>query len=384
MKEIIEKRKKESYQIFKELPMPSSKLESWKYTFVKELDISNFKPISQIIEFPQLSDEVKKKGVIFVKLSDAIENNFEILSEHLPMGLVKNDEDKFTAMHASFFNDGIFVHVPKNTKLDLPLRNIFRTTGQGGVFSHSIIILEEGAEITYVEEHYSEKYIGDTLRNDVVEIYAKKNSKINFINFQNWNDNVINITNWKGKIDQDAQINFYSGQFGGKLSRIKTDVMMNGLNSSSKNKSVFFANNNQHFDITTNIDHNVKHTTGDTLVKGVLDDSATSVFRGMIKIIDDAQHTDSYLSNHSLILSNNAVSNSIPSLQIDADEVRASHGATIGKPDEEEIFYLMARGLSRKEAERLIILGYFSPIIDEIQIDDIKKKFDDALKNKVR
>ena len=229
----------------------------------------------------------------------------------------------------------VMVHVPKNTKLDLPLRNIFRTTGQGGVFSHSIIILEEGAEITYVEEHYSEKYIGDTLRNDVVEIYAKKNSKINFINFQNWNDNVINITNWKGKIDQDAQINFYSGQFGGKLSRIKTDVMMNGLNSSSKNKSVFFANNNQHFDITTNIDHNVKHTTGDTLVKGVLDDSATSVFRGMIKIIDDAQHTDSYLSNHSLILSNNAVSNSIPSLQIDADEVRASHGATIGKPDEE-------------------------------------------------
>lgn len=384
MKQIIDKRKQISLQKFNEFVIPSPRSESWKYTDICHLKLNEIKQTTQIIEFDGLTDNLKNKGVIFCPINDAINKYFEIISEHLPMGLVKYDEDKFTAMHAAYFNDGVFIYVPKDVSIELPLRNVFKTINNGGVFSHTLIILETGASVHYVEEHVSNDVKGVNLRNDVVEIYAKDNSKINFYNFQNWNKNIHNVTNWKSKLSRDAVANFYLGQFGGQFSRIKIDADLIGQGSSSDIKGVFYGNKNQHFDITTNINHNVPNTNGDILIKGVLDDESTSVYRGMIKILEGAQNTNSYLSNHSLILSDNAVSNSIPSLEIDANEVKASHGATLGKPDEEQLFYLMSRGLSRKDAQRLIILGYFSPITKNIKFQDLKDKFSDVLNSKVR
>ena len=384
IRQIIKKRKEISLTKFKELPYPSQKSESWKYTNLSNFKLEEIKQTTQEIEFIGLTYELKEKGVIFTSINDAINNHFEIMSEHLPMGLVNYDEDKLTAMHAAYFNDGVFIYVPKNVSLNLPLRNIFNTINKGGIFSHTLIILETGASLDYVEEHVSTNFEELALRNDVVEIYAKDNSKINFHNFQNWNNNVKNISNWKAKLKKDAIVNFYLGQFGGVFSRIKIDLDLVGQGSSSDVKGVFFANKNQHFDITTNINHNVPNTNGDILIKGVLDDESTSVYRGMIKILKNAQNTNSYLSDQSLILSDKTKSNSIPSLEIDANEVKASHGATIGKPSEEELFYLMARGLSRIDAERLIILGYFSPITKNINIEDLKNKFNEVLNSKVR
>ncbi|AJF61423.1 TPA: Fe-S cluster assembly protein SufD [Candidatus Woesearchaeota archaeon] len=379
-----EGKRTEALSIFQKLPMPSPKEESWKYTDVRDLNLQEFGPAAQKIEFPGLSDELKEKGVIFTDIKTAVEKHKELMEDHEPLSLISPEEDKFTAMHGAFWNDGVFIYVPRNVSLKMPLRNIFRGSGSGGVFSHTLIILEEGAGIDYIEEHYSEKFEGVCLRNDAVEIFAGPNSRITFHNFQKWEDNVMNFTYWKARLAKDARVNWILGQFGGKFSRVKIDSFFDGPGSESKNLGVFYGSGEQHFDFTTNVHHLVPNTTADILMKGVLDGKASSVYRGKIKIAKIAQGTNSYLSDHSLILSNGAVSHSIPSLEIDANDVKASHGATLGKPDEEEIFYLMSRGLRRKEAERQIILGYFSPVTDNIMFDDLREKFNEALHDKVR
>ncbi len=370
------------FQLFKKLPLPSQKSEGWKYTDIKDLNLNEFLPGKQKVEFIGQNKELEKKGVIFTDIRTALEKHFDIIKECLPMSLVSYKEDKFTAMHAAFWNEGVFIYLPKNIKLELPLRNRFYISRKGGFFNHALIILEQNSSLKYIEEHVSEEGDYVALRSDVVEIYAKENSSLDFHNLQNWVDNVINFSNWSANLERNSKVNWFFGQFGGKISRVKIDSFFNGPGSESHNCGVFYGNKNQHFDITTNAHHIEPHTTGNIIVKGVLDNHSTSVYRGKIKIDKTAQDTNSYLSDHSLILSEHAVSNSVPTLEIDANEVSASHSATLGRPDEEEIFYLMSRGLSRKEAEKLIILGFFSEITEKIEIDDLRLGFEKSLQKK--
>lgn len=342
--------------------------EDWKYTNVDLFKVDKIMPGKQEIGYSN------SKNVVFTSLENAMKN--DLYKKYKPMSLIKN-KDEFLLLHEKNIKEGVFILVRKNAELTLTNKFLSQS---GNIFNHTIIILEENSSLTYIEEHYSEN---DSSRNDVVEVYAKQNSRLNFYSFQNWNHDVKSIANWTAKLDKDSTVNWVFGQFGGKISRVKIDTIFNGQGAESQNYGVFFGTKNQHFDITTNAIHKTKNTTSNILVKGVLDDKATSVYRGKIKINEKAQQTNSYLSNHSLILSRNAVSNSVPSLEIDANDVRASHGATLGKPNEDEIFYLMTRGLKRKEAERLIIKGYFSPVIDKLD-DDLKTKFNQALTAKIR
>ena len=380
--DVIRDKKENAFSKFLEFPMPSPGDEGWKYTNIMDLDLNSVEVSGQEIVFPSINDEDIENGVIFCNIKEALAKHFDILREHFPMSLIK-ENDKVEAMHSAFWNDGIFIYVPKNTELKVPLRNNFIVNGKGGIFSHTLIIVDDNSTLTYIEEHNSKDGEYKAIRNDAVEIYVGKNSCVNFYNFQNWENNVINMTNWKGHLDRDSRLNWIFGQFGGTFSRIKAETIFAGEGSESKCYGVFYGTDEQKYDFTTDSFHNVPNTTGDILVKGVLDQKATSVYRGMIKILKGAQNTNSYLSDHSLILSKDAVSNSIPSLEIDANEVSASHGATLGKPDEEEIFYLMSRGLNKKEAEKLIILGYFSPIINALSVDDLKEKYNNALSSKV-
>ena len=331
--------------------------EDWKYT-----DASKFK-VDKII-----------KGKQKIEFSDKVLPLQK--SPYKPMSLIKN-KDEFLLLHEKNIKDGVFILIPK--KAELTLTNKF-ISQLGHIFNHTIILLEENSSLNYIEEHYSKN---NAHRSDVVEVYAKQNSRLNFYSFQNWKHDVKSIANWTAKLDKDSSVNWVFGQFGGKISRVKIDTIFNGHGARSQNYGVFFGNKEQHFDITTNAIHKTENTTSNILVKGVLDDKSTSVYRGKIKINEKAQQTNSYLSDHSLILSEKAISNSVPSLEIDANDVKASHGATLGKPNEDEIFYLMTRGLKRKEAERLIIKGYFSPVIDKLD-KNLKIKFNQALTAKIR
>jgi len=367
--------KEKFLQLYKKLPVPSPKDESWKYTNIQNLNFEKYKPGKQDTEFSGLSNGFIDKGVIFCTLDKARKEHTRLYERYKPMSLFK-ENDKFTAMHGAFCDNGVFIYIPQN--IIVSLKNIFRAL-KGAVYSHTIIILEENSSLTYSEEHLSENHC---FRNDIVEIYAQQNSRLNFLIYQNWGD-VIGLNTVKAVLNKNSKVDYIFGQFGGRLSRVKIDTIFNGEGSDSVCRGVFFSNNEQHFDITTNAIHNVPNTINNILVKGVLDDKSSCVYRGKIQITEKAQQTNSYLSNHSMMLSSEAVSYSVPSLQIDANDVRASHGATIAKPNAEEIFYLMSRGLPKKIAERLIITGYFSPIINKIADNNLKDKFMQAIKKKV-
>ncbi len=374
--EITEKRLF-ALKAFSNIDLPSLKTESWRYTSLKQIILEKFE--NTIEEKAKFSIN-KGKGVIACTVKEAFIKHKDLLMKYLPESLVDRDNDKFSAMHYSFWNTGFFIFVPKKTEAQLAITLIAEK--EGAILSHNLIVVEEDSSLDYFEEQLSEKGSYLCLRNDLTYIIIKESSKVSFYNFQNWEDNVISLSNWKAVLSKDSIINWIFGQFGGKLSRVKIDTLFNGQGSSSKTSGVFYGDSEQHFDITTDAHHNVPNTNCDILVKGVLDDSSSSVYRGKIKILKEAQQTNSYLSDHSLMLSGNSISNSIPSLEIDANDVKASHGATIGKPDDEELFYLMARGLSKKEAERLIITGYFSPVLELIKNLEFKAKLEDAIEGK--
>jgi Fe-S cluster assembly protein SufD len=374
-KEITEKRLS-AYKEFVCLDLPSQKTESWRYSSAKDI---NFDAYDCVVE-QGVKIKVKKGAkVIACSIKEAFTNNKEIIMKYLPATLMKS-EDKFSAMHSTFWNSGIFIYVPKNIDSEIYLESVVEK--KGVTLSHNLIIIDENSTLEYYEEHSSKGADFSALKNDATCIFVCENSKLIFNNFQNWKNNVINLSNWKATLSKDSGIDWIFGQFGGKLSRVKIETIFNGQGSHSKTFGVFFGSEEERFDFTTDAYHNVPNTTCDILVKGALDGSSTSVYRGKIKILKNAQQTNSFLSDHSLMLSEKSVSNSIPSLEIDANDVKASHGATIGKPDEEELFYLMARGLSRKEAERLIITGYFSPILQQIKDNNFREKLEKAIEEK--
>ena len=278
---------------YNKLELPSLKQKGWEYTDVSKLSLEKYKQTTQDIEFSENNNE----DVIFTDLKTAMKKYRVLFEKYSPMSLVKYNQDKFTAMHTAYCNEGVFIYVPKNCSVEL--KNIITTNKPGSVFTHTIIVLEENASLNYAEEHYSTSFKEDCFRNDVVEIHAKSSSKIIFHNLQNWKNNVINIGNWKVNLEKDSRIDWILGQFGGKSSRIKIDSVISGQGSVSNAYGAFFGSKNQHFDITTNIHHNVPNTSGDILIKGVLNDDSTSVYRGRIKILKNAQNTNSYLSDHS-------------------------------------------------------------------------------------
>ncbi|MBN2367509.1 Fe-S cluster assembly protein SufD [Candidatus Woesearchaeota archaeon] len=360
-KEIIKKRLN-YFEQYLMLPPPTPKTESWKYSGIEE-DPASFTPISQKIEF------FGSKNAIFIDLKTAMKEHPEIIIKHL---LSQKSEDKYMALHSAFFDDGVFIYLPKNT--DAVLKNKFTVTGKGGIMSHTLIIMEENSSLVYTEEHCSEKGSYLAIRNDAVEAFLGDNSRLRFQSFRNWEDNVISISYWSAKAVRDAKADWLFSQAGGKFSRISIKTDLDGPGSCSEAYGMFYGKKDQKFDFTTDIFHNTPNTMGNILVKGVLDDKAEAVFRGKIKISKDAQNTNSYMADHTLMLGEGAISNSIPSLEIDADDVSASHGATLGRPNEKEIFYMMSRGIKRKDAEKLVVQGFLSEITEKIEDDEVKEK----------
>ena len=175
-------------------------------------------------------------------------------------------------------------------------------------------------------------------------------------------------------MERNSAISWVSGCFGGKLNRLVIDTIFSGQGSQANNLGIFLGKGKEHIDFTTNMHHNTENTTNDVLVDGMLRDESSSVYRGLIKIPKEGQKTNSYLANHILKLGEKTLANSIPSLKIDANDVKASHGATVGQIDEEHLFYLMSRGLSRDEAERLIIEGFFEPVIQKIPLEELRER----------
>lgn len=380
------RKKADALGIFNSIPMPKEKEEDWRYTKIDNLKIESFdlNPETKI-SASVLSEELAEKGVILTDINTALDK-YPIAQQYFfkstkfkefrdaknPQDFLANtkiDKDKFVALSAAHFSNGIFLYVPKNIELEEPIRVNF----EGNGILHNLVIVEPSSKVDFIEE-YSGREGNEQLNVCVTEVFANQNSKINFHHINSWTKNISNFTNIVGAVERDASINWISGCFGGKINRLRIDTLFNGQGSQCNNIGVFLGKGREHIDFTTNMYHNVENTTNEVLVDGILKDESTSVYRGLIRIEKEAQKTYSYLENHTLKLGEKTLANSVPSLKIDANDVKASHGATIGQINDEHMFYLMARGLSREEAEALIVEGFFEPVIQKIPSEELREK----------
>jgi Fe-S cluster assembly protein SufD len=290
--------------------------------------------------------------------------------------IVKPNDGYFAALHGSFWQGGTFVYVPKGVEVPLPLRAATWSKRRHSAFSHTLIILEAGARAVFIDEYESAADDRQAFNNSAVEILVGDDAQLDYVNWQDFGRNVYSFTHERARVMRNSTLHWIVAGLGTKLTKSFMDANLAGQGSSALMSGAYFVDGNQHLDYDTEQNHLVPHTTSDLLYKGALKDEARSVWQGNIHVYPGAQRTDAYQASRNLSLSNSARADSIPGLEIEADDVRCTHGAAISQVDKEEIFYLMTRGIPAKIAEQLIVNGFFKPVLDRIPMDNVRARLE--------
>ena len=308
-----------------------------------------------------LPEDLKSKGLVISSISDAITNNSELVKKALEAS--KSQDDKFTALNNAAFNSGVFIHIPRNLILDKPVHFLSCLSEDGlSVISRNIIFADESSKATVVQELYSPKSDSQQAYLELLNTNVAANAQLDVTTLQMIDQHAVNFSTRRSDLAQDAKINWYSGLFGSMLSRYKIDYFLNGTGATSNDSEVIFGNNEQSFDIQTNVNHESPATEGRVVEKSILRNKSKSLFKGMIRIKENAAKSNSFLSGRSILLDKDAKSNAIPGLEIFTNDVKATHSASVAQIDEEQIFYLKTRCLSHEESERTIVEGFLEPL----------------------
>jgi Fe-S cluster assembly protein SufB/Fe-S cluster assembly protein SufD len=308
-----------------------------------------------------IPDELKSKGLVISSISDAIKNNFELVKKALEASNSK--DDKFTALNNAAFNSGVFIHIPRNLIVDKPIYFLTcLSEDEHSTISRNIIFADESSKATIVQELYSPKTETQQAYLELLNTNLAANAQLDFTTLQMMDQNAVTFSTRRTDLAQDAKVNWYSGLFGSMLSRYKIEYFLNGTGASSNDSEVIFGNNEQSFDIQTNVNHENRETEGRVVEKSILRNKSKSLFKGMIRIKENATKSNSFLSGRSILLDKDAKSDAIPGLEIFTNDVKATHSASVAQIDEEQIFYLKSRCLSHEEAERTIVEGFLEPL----------------------
>jgi len=308
-----------------------------------------------------ISDELKSKGLVISSIEDAIKNNPDLVKKSLESSNSKND--KFTALNNAAFNSGIFIHIPKNLALEKPIHILTCLSDDGiSIISRNIVYADESSKATIVQELYSTKSEKQQAYLELFNTNVAPNAQLDVTTLQMMNQSTVNFCTRRTDLGQDAKVNWYSGLFGSVLCRYQIEYNLNGSGASANDSEVIFGNNEQSFDIQTDVNHEATATEGRVVEKSILRNKSKSLFKGMIRIKENATKSNSFLSGRSILLDKDAKSDSIPGLEILTNDVKATHSASVAQIDEEQIFYLNTRCLSHAEAERTIIEGFLEPL----------------------
>lgn len=313
-----------------------------------------------------IKDSVAKQGVIVTGIKEAIAKHSDIVKAHMEANPLDHGEDRFLALEAAAFQSGVFVYVPRNVVLDDPIRIITSLADDGtSLVSRNVFVAEQGAKATIVQELYAPGTGNAETQQgyfELIETSVKPNAHLEAVTLQAMGADTVCVSNRKAFVERDAKMSWYVGLFGTMLSRFKTDSVMKGQGATAEDVEIVFGVGNQSFDIMSNLIHDGQFSRGKVQVKSVMKDTSKSLFKGMIKIGKDGKGTESYLSGHAILLDKGAKSDSIPGLEILTNEVRATHSASVAQIDENQIFYLTTRGLSREGAKREIVSGFLEPL----------------------
>jgi len=330
------------------------------------------------------ADEIAAKGVLFGPLKQMLVEHRELLEPYFMQQAVQADADRFAAWHAAFWTSGTLLYVPKGVEVDLPLHSLIAHT-QNGVadFGHTLIIVEDEARATLLEETTSATDDISGLHVGCVELIVGRNANLRYVQLQNWNQKTWHFAHQGGNVQNSGSLQWTVVGLGSKLSHIHQDVNLQGRASTAEVNGVTFAVDSQKISYYTQQHHQAQGTHSDLLYKEVLRDESRVIWRGMIKVDEAAQQTDGYQRSDALMLSTDARCDSIPGLKIEADDVRCTHGATTGRVDEEQIFYAESRGIGEKEAMHMIVEGFFQQVYDRIPIEIVRETLSKAVQGKL-
>lgn len=396
-------RRMQAWEAWEKIPMPTQQDEEWRRTDISHIDFEDYHPFAlsngegqlsvsslpdatrSLVDHPgsrggwqfqydsnvlmsELSEELEKQGVIFLSIDEAIQEHPELVKEYFFTRVMTPSYGKFAALNGAFWSGGSFLYVPRGVEVEVPIEAFVNVrTSELGIFQHNLIILEQSASAEFVEISQSEEADANGLNCGITEIYLHQNARMNHVSIQNWGTQFYDFSNKRAYLERDAQLTWVVSTFGGKLVKNHVDSVNAGEGAHSNALGLYFLDGSQHLDTGILLKLNVPHTTADSIFKGVLKEKSRSVFQGLIKIERDAQLSDAELENKNLLLSKGARADSIPVLEIEADDVQAAHGATVGRVDEDQMYYLMSRGLNRAQAERVIISGFFENVIKHIR-----------------
>lgn len=332
------------------------------------------------LRFRSGSRELGESGIIFKDLQSALKEDEELVRQYFMTQAVKPDHNKFVALHAALWDTGSFIYVPRNIKLELPLQTVlFQSKGSAG-YHHTLLVAEEGAQVTMVDDLLGAE---EGMQSGVIELIVGDNAVVRYMNLQDFDHSAWNFLTGRAVMGRNTDLRWIQVSWGSRLTKAFLDLDLQGEGGHGELLGLYFPTGRQHIDHETLQIHRVANCFSDLLFNGALKDRARSVYIGIIKVFKDAQKTDSFQRNGNLILDGTARADSIPGLEIEADDVRCTHAATAAQVEDEYVFYLMARGLTRPQAERMIVQGFFQNVIDRVPVESVQQKLERVIERKI-
>ncbi|KWW18129.1 MULTISPECIES: Fe-S cluster assembly protein SufD [Peribacillus] len=401
----------QAFSELEKLPMPKpdkTKIDKWNFTSFKTHAVQS-EAFASLEELPEeiksiieengnlyiqrnntpahinLSASVKEQGVIFTDIFTAARDHSDLVQKYFMKDGVKVDEHRLTALHAALVNGGAFLYVPKNVEIKEPIQSVFLLDDPDAtLFNHVLIVAEDNSSVTYVENYFSTVESNEGIANIVTEVFANANAKVEYGAVDTLSKGFTTYVNRRGVAARDAHIEFALGLMndGNTISDNITYLMGDG--SHGDTKSVVVGRGEQKQNFTTAIIHYGKRSEGHILKHGVVKDSASTIFNGIGKIEYGATKANAEQESRVLMLSDKARGDANPILLIDEDDVTAGHAASVGRVDPLQLYYLMSRGITKKEAERLVIHGFLAPVVNQLPIEGVKKQLVAVIERKVQ
>jgi Fe-S cluster assembly protein SufD len=426
--EWLRERRAAAWSAYERTPMPTTRLEEWRYTNLRKLlklerlgfdgiALEAATPADEGFELPSaperlrtameadreasghlveidgrvvhvdLDAELAAKGVVLTSLRQAVVEHADLLKEHLATNALPASRGKFQALNAALWTNGVFLHVPRGVRLERPVRvTRYLTEGAAGsaFFNRTLILADAASQVSFVDEGLSADFDRQTLFSSGVEVMARDGAQVQYVSLQRMGRGVFHLQQQRTLAGRDSTLDTLNVSLGASVARTDLNAQLLGPGANSDMLGLCFGEEGQHFDHNTSQDHVAPHAKSDLLYKGALDGNARSVFRGIIKVHKGAQQTDAYQTNRNLLLSEHARADSLPNLEIEADDVKCSHGATVGQLDLDHLFYLMSRGLSRTQAERLVVLGFLGEVLSRLPLGGVVEKVTRIIEERLR
>jgi len=407
-----------AWKAYVETPMPTRKTEEWRYTDLSKLDPEAYTPVTcegerlpvdrlpapvraamasdrdragvmvrhnGCLEHLRLETALEKQGVLYAPLEEVADERPELLERFLFRSDVASMEAKLWALHSALLSGGYLLYVPAGVTVEHPVHAFRYLDEPGGVVStHSLIVAEAGASVTCIDEYVSPDLDEESLSLNGVEIFGAEGATVSYLAVQQYGSGVKHFTMQHSNTGKDATLVGFNVTLGADLARADVTSHLEGPGARAEMLALWFGDREQHFDHHTLQHHEAPSAYSDLLYKGALTARSNSVFRGLIKVAEGSQLTDAYQTNRNLLLSPDASAVTLPNLEIGADDVRCSHGATVGQVDEIMLFYLMSRGLSRDQAERLLVFGFFDEVLERVPGDGVRARIREAIERKIQ